>query len=55
MNSLEQASHFGVRSNDGVLNFAGRNTKALWGGALIGSTVAGAESPGIDKAAEWFK
>ncbi len=55
MNSLEQASYFGVRSDEGVMDFAAHNTKALWGGALTGAAVGGVESPGIDKAAEWLK
>ena len=54
MSSLEQASYFGVRTNEGILNFAGRNTQAMLGSAGMGAIVGGLESPGVDKLTDGF-
>ena len=45
----EQAWHFGVRTDEGILNVAGRNTQGMLAGAGMGAIVGGPESPGVVK------
>lgn len=52
MNSLEQASHFGVKTFSGATDFSRPNTRAAWGSATAGAIIGGMESPGIDKLAD---
>ncbi|MFD6814432.1 hypothetical protein [Enteractinococcus coprophilus] len=55
MTTLKQASHFSVRTLDGLISPAGPNAGRLVQGAVTGSTVSGAVTHTVEETIDWFR